>query len=90
MLEEPWIPDAIEFVRNLELENRKMLGVCFGHQLIAHTFNGKVRIFIALFGGRVCLIRSVIGDEKSKGMGSWLREFQCDSSSYVFDEIKWE
>jgi len=37
---DPWITDLSEFVRNCILEQRKLVGICFGHQLIAHALGG--------------------------------------------------
>ncbi|WP_419840862.1 glutamine amidotransferase-related protein [Candidatus Poriferisodalis sp.] len=38
----PWIRDFADFVRRLHAERRKMFGVCFGHQMIAHALGGVV------------------------------------------------
>ncbi len=38
----PWIPPLVEFLRELRSRNIKLAGICFGHQLIAHFFGGKV------------------------------------------------
>jgi len=37
---DPWIADLSEFIRNCNLERRKLVGICFGHQLIAHALGG--------------------------------------------------
>jgi len=37
---DPWIADLSEFVRSCNLERRKLVGICFGHQLIAHALGG--------------------------------------------------
>ena len=37
---DPWIADLSEFVRSCNLEHRKIIGICFGHQLIAHALGG--------------------------------------------------
>jgi GMP synthase (glutamine-hydrolysing) len=38
----PWVLRALEFVRRLDQEKRRILGICFGHQLVAHALQGKV------------------------------------------------
>ncbi len=37
---DPWIAELSEFVRRCNLEQRKLVGICFGHQLIAHALGG--------------------------------------------------
>lgn len=37
----PWIHRLVEFVRRLHAADKKMLGICFGHQMIAHALGGK-------------------------------------------------
>ncbi len=39
----PWISRFADFVRQLHAEGRKMFGVCFGHQMIAHALGGTVQ-----------------------------------------------
>ncbi|WP_163337830.1 GMP synthase [Desulfopila sp. IMCC35008] len=40
--DEPWIEQLITFVRLLDKERKKLIGICFGHQVIAMASNGKV------------------------------------------------
>ena len=37
-----WIPPLIEFVQRIAACNKKIIGICFGHQLVAHALGGKV------------------------------------------------
>ncbi len=37
-----WIARAHEFVRALHAERRPMIGICFGHQLVARALGGEV------------------------------------------------
>jgi len=37
---DPWIADLSEFIRNCNQERRTLVGICFGHQLIAHALGG--------------------------------------------------
>ena len=36
-----WIAELAEFVGNAMAARRKIIGICFGHQLIAHYFGGR-------------------------------------------------
>lgn len=36
----PWIPDLIQFIRRAA--DRKMVGICFGHQVMAEALGGRV------------------------------------------------
>lgn len=38
----PWIAKLEEFVRALHVAQKKVIGICFGHQLIAKALGGKV------------------------------------------------
>lgn len=37
-----WIRQLIEFIRKLDSQERRLIGICFGHQLIALARNGSV------------------------------------------------
>lgn len=37
-----WVNRLAEFVRVLHAECRKLVGICFGHQMIAHALGGRV------------------------------------------------
>jgi len=38
----PWIKDLLSFVNTLYHENIKLVGICFGHQIIAKALGGQV------------------------------------------------
>ncbi|MDQ6697576.1 MAG: hypothetical protein M3Z46_08980 [Actinomycetota bacterium] len=39
---EPWIADVEDIVRRLVAEERRFVGICFGHQLLARALGGRV------------------------------------------------
>ena len=39
--DKPWIKDLLEFVRLCWERNVRVVGICFGHQVIAHALGGK-------------------------------------------------
>ncbi|MFN2327408.1 MAG: GMP synthase [Chromatocurvus sp.] len=41
--DEPWIHRLAEFVRKVHARHKKMIGICFGHQMIAHALGGETR-----------------------------------------------
>ena len=38
----PWIRELASFIRHAIEAKKKIIGICFGHQLIAHFFGGEV------------------------------------------------
>ena len=41
--DKPWIRNLEIFIRRLDAEQRKLVGICFGHQLIAKALGGEVK-----------------------------------------------
>src|SRR5690554_3309203 len=41
----PWIPPLEEFIRTVHVARRPMIGICFGHQIIAQALGGRVEKF---------------------------------------------
>ncbi len=41
----PWIPPLEQLIRDIVSANRPLIGVCFGHQIIAQALGGRVEKF---------------------------------------------
>ncbi|WP_420586687.1 type 1 glutamine amidotransferase [Ruegeria sp.] len=41
----PWIPPLEDLIRAIQASGRPLIGVCFGHQIIAQALGGKVEKF---------------------------------------------
>ena len=39
--DKPWITELMEFVRELDRRQKKLVGICFGHQLVAQALGGR-------------------------------------------------
>jgi GMP synthase-like glutamine amidotransferase len=39
--DKPWIHRLIEFVQELHRRDKKLVGICFGHQLVAQALGGR-------------------------------------------------
>lgn len=39
--EDPWIDTLIQFIQECHQVDKKMVGICFGHQILAHALGGK-------------------------------------------------
>lgn len=38
----PWIHHLVDFTKELHLNRKKTIGICFGHQMVAHALGGQV------------------------------------------------
>lgn len=41
----PWIPRLEELIRGIHAANRPLVGICFGHQIVAQAMGGRVEKF---------------------------------------------
>ena len=41
--DKPWIATLMAYVRELHQQRKKLVGICFGHQMVAHALGGKVQ-----------------------------------------------
>ncbi len=39
--DKPWIGVLMDYVRELDRRHKKIVGICFGHQLVAHALGGE-------------------------------------------------
>lgn len=39
--DKPWIAELMKFVQALDARKKKLVGICFGHQIVAHALGGK-------------------------------------------------
>lgn len=70
-----WIHRFAGFVRRLDIEERRYIGVCFGAQMIAHALGGKVAP--APQGWQVGIKRAEMVD------GGWLRILHSNADQIV-------
>lgn len=64
----PWIPPLEDLIRDIAARNLPLIGVCFGHQIIAQALGGKVEKFSG--GWAVGSTDYQIGDETFT-MNAW-------------------
>lgn len=48
--DKPWIPVLMDFVRELHRRRKKLVGICFGHQLVAQALGGKTEKYAGGWG----------------------------------------
>lgn len=65
--DQPWIAALADFVRAVAAADRPYIGVCFGHQMIAHALGGKVERAAAGWGVGV---KEVVVDDGPDWLGA--------------------
>jgi GMP synthase-like glutamine amidotransferase len=48
--DKPWIAVLMDFVRELHRRRKKLVGICFGHQLVAQALGGKTEKYAGGWG----------------------------------------
>lgn len=59
----PWISELSDYVRALHASRKKTVGICFGHQLVAHALGGETRPADAGWGVGVHRMRIVAAEQ---------------------------
>lgn len=72
----PWISDLVEFLRAALARGAKIVGICFGHQLMAHFFGGRTEP--AAVGWGVGVHRQDVIKQQS-----WMRDGEAESRAAV-------
>tara|TARA_A100001037_G_C15103723_1_gene615287 strand:- start:1121 stop:1768 length:648 start_codon:yes stop_codon:yes gene_type:complete len=67
--DEPWIAALVSFVEKILRGGSKLVGICFGHQLIAHFFGGKTEEIGWVLGAQKINILESFGDQESPTEG---------------------
>lgn len=60
----PWIVSLLHWIEKAYCRGAKMMGVCFGHQVIARALGGEVRKYDGGFGGGVRQSRVIDNEMK--------------------------
>ena len=97
----PWIPPLEEFIRAVHAAHVPMVGICFGHQIIAQALGGKVEKFDGGwavgpqtydFGGRAVTLNAWHQDqvtqlpESAKRIGTSLF---CTNAALAYGDTIW-
>lgn len=74
---ELWISHLTEFVQALHAQKKPLIGICFGHQMVAHALGGKVEK--SEHGWQVGIKRNAL-NSAAKDIGIQAKHFQIISS----------
>mgnify|MGYP003656017285 CR=1 FL=1 len=96
-----WIPPLEEFIRDTYADGRPMVGVCFGHQIVAQALGGKVEKFAGGWSigrteydveGEVVALNAWHQDqvvERPEGARVIARSDFCENAGLVYDNRIW-
>lgn len=73
---EPWIDELAGFLRNARASGRPIIGVCFGHQIMAEAFGGKAELSAKGWG---CGIHKY----DIQNRPGWMADAPCEVSFYA-------
>ena len=97
----PWIPPLEQFIRDCWAARVPMIGVCFGHQIIAQAMGGKVEKFDKgwsvgpvdyRIGGETLAINAWHQDqvvEKPAGAEVIGSSDFCENAALLYDDLFW-
>lgn len=96
-----WIPPLERFIRDVQADRRPLIGVCFGHQIIAQALGGRVEKFAGGWsvgrteydmGGRQVAVNAWHQDqviEKPAEAEVFARTDFCENAGLVYGDTIW-